>query len=87
MMYKAKITLNLLMDDAAACFVYLKNTCNWKTEIARNTQFIVQTTQISELEAKVSKLLTDRILTGESATPSCGTEAGPVDFDKYIFEL
>ncbi len=28
MMYKAKITLNLLMDDAAAYFVNLKNTCN-----------------------------------------------------------
>ncbi len=86
-MYKAKITLNLLMDDDAAYFVNIKNTCNWKTEIARNTQIIVVTTQIFELEAKASKLLTNRTSTGQSATPSCGTEAGPIDFDKYIFEL
>ncbi len=35
-MSKATITLNLLMDDAAAYFVNLKDTSNWKTEIARN---------------------------------------------------
>ncbi len=56
MMNKAKITLNLLMDDAAAYFVNLKNTGNWKTEIARKTQIIALTVQISELESKVSKL-------------------------------
>jgi hypothetical protein len=55
-MNKAKITLNLLMDDAAAYFVNLKNTGNWKTEISRNTQIIALTMQISELETKVSKL-------------------------------
>jgi hypothetical protein len=58
MMNKVKITSNLLMNDAAAYFVNLKNTCNWKTEITRNTQIIGLTMQISELESKVSKLLT-----------------------------
>ena len=43
MMNKAKITSALLMDDAAAYFVNLKNTGNWKTEISRNTQIIALT--------------------------------------------
>jgi hypothetical protein len=70
MMNKAKITLNSLMDDAAAYFVNLMNTGNWKTEIARNTQIIVLTTQISVLESKVSKLSTNRTSNGQSTTPS-----------------
>ena len=43
MMNKAKISSALLMDDAAAYFVNLKNTGNWKTEISRNTQIIALT--------------------------------------------
>ena len=87
MMSKATITLNLLMDDAAAYFVNLKNIGNWKTEIARNTQIIALTTQISALESKVSKLSTDRTLNGQSATPSGGTGSSAFNSDKYIFEL
>jgi hypothetical protein len=46
--------------------------------------------QISELESKVSKLSTDRTLTGQSVTPSGssgGTGARVFNTDKYIFEL
>ncbi len=60
MINKAKIRSNSLMDDAAAYFVNLKNTGYWRTKIARNTQIIALTTQISDLESKVSKLSTDR---------------------------
>ncbi len=87
MMNKAKITLNSLMDDAAAYFVNLKNTRTWKTEIARNTQIIVSTIQISVLESKVSKVSTARTSNGQSATPSGGTGASTTNSDKYIFEL
>jgi hypothetical protein len=75
------------MDDAVAYFVNLKNTRNWKTEIAMNTQFIALTTQISMLESKVSKLSTDRNLNGQAATPSSGTGASAFNSDKCIFEL
>ncbi len=71
MMNKAKIRLRLLMDDAAAYYVNIKNTGQWKTEISRNTQIIALTTQISELETKVSKLLTIRAPTGQSARVWC----------------
>ena len=54
LMNKAKITLDLLMDDASSYFINLKNTGNWKTEISKNTQIIALTTQISALETKVS---------------------------------
>jgi hypothetical protein len=87
MMNKAKSTSNLLMDDVAAYFVNLKNTSNWKTEIARNAQIIALTTQISELESKVSKLTTDRSLNRQSVTPSGGTGASAFNSDKYVFEL
>jgi hypothetical protein len=87
MMNKAKITLNLLMDDAAAYFANFKNTGNWKTEITRNAQIVALTMQISELESKVSKLSTDRTLNGQSASPSGSTGASAFNSDKYIFEL
>jgi hypothetical protein len=86
-MNEAKITLNSLMDDAAAYFLNLKNTGNWKTEITRNTQIIALTIQISALESKVSKLSTDRTSSEQSATPSGGTGASAFNSDKYIFEL
>ena len=66
MMNKAKITSASLMDDAAAYFVNLKNTGTWKMEISRNTQIIASTTQISELETKVSKLSHVKAPTGPS---------------------
>jgi hypothetical protein len=76
------------MDDAAAYFANLKQTGNWKTEIARNTQIIALTTQISKLESKVSKLSTDiRTSNGQSSIPSGGTGASTFNSDKYIFEL
>ncbi len=75
------------MNDAAAYFVNLKNTGNWRTEIARNTQIIALTMRISELESKVSKLSSDRALNGQSATPSGSTGASTFNSDKYIFEL
>jgi hypothetical protein len=87
MMNKAKITFNSLMDDAAAYFVNLKNTGNWKTEIARNTHIIAFLMQISALESKVSRLSNDRTSNGQSATPSGGTGASTFNSDKYIFEL
>jgi hypothetical protein len=89
MMNKAKFLLQLLMDDAAAYYINLKNTGQWKTEISRNTQIIVLTMQISELETKVSKLLTIRALTGQSA-PSIGgtgTNSGTGTNPVYTFEL
>ncbi len=87
MMNKAKITSNSLMDDAATYFVNLKNTGNWKTDIARNTQIIALTMQISALESKVSKLSTDRTSNGQSATPSGSNGASTFNSDRYIFEL
>ena len=87
MMNKAKITSNSLMDDAATYFVNLKNTGNWKTDIARNTQIIALTMQISALESKVSKLSTDRTSNGQSATSSGGTGASAFNSDTFIFEL
>jgi hypothetical protein len=77
------------MDDkqAAAYFVNLKNTGNWKTEIARNTQIIALTKQIPALESELSKLSIDRISNGQSVTPSGGTGASAFNSDKYIFEL
>jgi hypothetical protein len=89
MMNKAKITLQSLMDDAAAYYVNFKNTGQWKTEISRNTQIIALTMQISELETKVSKLLTIRAPTGQSA-PSSGstrTNGGTGTNPVYTFEL
>jgi hypothetical protein len=82
MMNKAKITSNSLMDDAAANFVNLKNTGNWKTEIARNTQIIASTMQISALEYKVSKISTNKTSNGQSVTPSGGTGASATNSDK-----
>jgi hypothetical protein len=88
MMNKAKIMLDLLMDNAAAYFVNLKNTGNWKTEISRNTQNIALTTQISELETKVSKLSHCKAPTGHSTTPSGSTgTAGDAGTGNYSFEL
>ncbi len=84
MMNKAKITSNSLMDDVAAYFVNLKNTRNWKTEIARITQIIALTMQISAFESKVSKLSTNRTLNGQSATPSGSTGASAFNSDKSI---
>ena len=89
MMNKAKITLALLMDDAAAYFVNLKNTGNWKTEFLKNTQIIALTTQISELEAKVSKLSHIKAPTGPSATPlgtSGGAGTGNCSFELWRLE-
>jgi hypothetical protein len=77
----------LLMDDAAVYFVNLKNTRNWKKEIARTTQIIALTMQISALESKVSKHSPDRISNGQLATPSGGTRASAFNSDKNIFEL
>jgi len=85
MMNKAKITLALLMDDAAAYFVNLKNTGNWKTEISRNTQIIALTTQISELKTEVSKLSHVKAPTGPLTTP-LGTP-GSAETGNYSFEL
>ncbi len=87
-MNKAKITSDLLMDDAAAYFINLKNTGNWKTEISRNTQIIALTMQISELETKVSKLSHFKAPMGHSTTPSGGTgTAGDARTGNYSFEL
>jgi hypothetical protein len=75
MMNKAKITLDLLMDNAAAYFINFKNMGNWKTEISRNTQIIVLTTQISKLETKVSQLSGFRAPMGPSTmTPKAVLE-------------
>jgi hypothetical protein len=89
MMNKAKIMPQLLMDDAAAYYVNLKNTGQWKTEISRNTQIFALTMQISELETKVSKLLTIRAPTGQSAPSSGGTRTngGTGTNPAYTFEL
>ncbi len=89
MMNKTKITLQSLMDDAAAYYVNLKNTGQWKTEISRNTLIISLTTQISELETKVSKLSTVRAPTGQSVTSSggAGTNSGTGTNPVYSFEL
>ena len=85
MMNKAKITLALLMDDAAAYFVNLKNTGNWKTEISRNAQIIALTMQISELETEVSKLSHFKAPTGPLPMP-LGTP-GSAETGNYSFEL
>ena len=88
MMNKAKITSDMLMNNAAAYFVNLKNTGNWKTEISRNTQIIALTTQISELETEVSKLPHFKAPMGHSTTPSGGTgTAGNAGTGNYSFEL
>ncbi len=83
MMNKAKITLDLLMDDAAAYFINLKNMGNWKMEISRNTQIIALTTQISELETKVSQLSCFKAPIG----PSTMTPKGGAGTGNYSFEL
>ncbi len=89
MMNKAKIMLQSLMDNAAVYYINLKNTGQWKTEISRNTQMIALTTQITELETKVSKLLTIRAPTGQSAPSSGGTRTngGTGTNPVYTFEL
>jgi hypothetical protein len=87
-MNKAKITPALLMDDAPAYFVNLKNTSNWRSEMSRNTQIIALTMKISELETKVSKLLHVTAPTGHSTTPSGGAgTAGGAGTGNYAFEL
>jgi hypothetical protein len=88
MMNKAKITSDLLMDDASAYYVNLKNTGNWKTEISRNTQIIALTTQISALETKVTKLSQVKVPTGHSSTPGGDTGTpGGAGTGNYTFEL
>jgi hypothetical protein len=88
MMKKAKITSDLLMDNAAAYFVNLKNTGNWKMEISRTTQIIVLTMKISELETKVSKLSHLKAPRGYSTTPSGSTgTAGNAGTGNYSFKL
>jgi hypothetical protein len=84
MMNKAKITSELLIDDASAYFVSLKNTGAWKTEILRNTQIIELTTKITELENKVTNLLTVKAPTRESVVPNGGTGTGSI---KYVFVM
>ncbi len=55
MMNKSNVTSQILIDDASAYYVNLKNTGAWKVELSKNLQLIVLTTRISELESKISK--------------------------------
>ncbi len=83
-MNKAKIMSQSLFNDAAAYYVNLKNSGAWKTEILRNTQIIALTTEMNELENKVTNLSTVKAPTREPVVPSGGTETGSV---KYVFEM
>jgi hypothetical protein len=47
MMNKSNTTSQILIDDASAYYVNLKNTGAWKVELSKNLQFIALTTQIS----------------------------------------
>ncbi len=58
-MNKSNVTSQILIDEASAYYINLKNTGAWKVELSKNLQLIALTTQISELESKISKLSTD----------------------------
>jgi hypothetical protein len=59
MMNKFNVTSQILIDKASAYYVNLKNTGAWKVKLSKNLQLIALTTQISELESKISKLSTN----------------------------
>ncbi len=56
MMNKSNVTSQILINNASAYYVNLKNTGAWKVELSKNLKLIVLTNQISELESKISKL-------------------------------
>ncbi len=44
------------MEEAATYYLNLKSTGAWKTEISKHLQIIALTTQIAEMESKISNL-------------------------------
>ena len=81
MMSKKAITSQSLIDDASAYYVNLKNTGAWKVELSKNSQLIALTTQVSELENKLSKLNT------ASGSSKQNEQAPAQGNNKYVFEL
>ncbi len=81
MMNKSNISSQGLIDDASTYYVNLKNLGAWKVNLSKNLQLIALTTQISELENKVSKLSTDSGYSKQNEeAPVCGN-------NKYISKL
>ncbi len=81
MMNKSNVTSQILIDNASAYYVNLKNTGAWKVELSKKLQLIALTTQISELESRISKLSIN------SGSSKQNEEAPAHDSNKYIFEL
>ncbi len=81
MMNKSNVTSQILIDDASAYYVNLENTGAWKVELSKNLQLIALTTQISELESKISKLSIN------SGSSKQNEETPARDSNKFIFEL
>jgi hypothetical protein len=81
MMNKSNVMSQILTDEAFAYYVNLKNTGAWKVELSKNLQLIALTTQISELESKISKLSTN------SGSSKQNEEAPACDNNNYTFEL
>ena len=81
MMNKSNVMSQILINNASAYYVNLKNTAAWKVELSKNLQLIALTTQISELESKISKLSIN------SGSSKQNEEAPARDSNKYIFKL
>jgi hypothetical protein len=81
MMNKSIVTLQALMDDAAAYYINLKNTGAWKMEMSRNSQINALTTQLTELKTELGKLSASK---GTPKLDEGKPTGGPA---RYSFEL
>ena len=79
-MNKLNVMSQTLINDASAYYINLKNTGAWKVELSKNLQLIALTTQISELESKISKLSTN------SGSSKQNKEAPARGNNNYVFE-
>jgi hypothetical protein len=92
MMNKTKTTSAKLMEEAATYYLNLKLTGAWKTEISKHSQIIALTTQIAEMESKISnraiaKTVTANKDTGKSDGGPGAGQPGGAGGGRYVFEL
>ena len=80
MMNKKLVTLQALVDDAAAYYINLKNTGVWKMEMSCNSQIIALTTQLTELKMEIGKLSASK---GTPKLDQGKPTGGPA---KYVFK-
>ncbi len=91
-MNNTKTTSAKLMEEAATYYLNLKLTGAWKTEISKHLQIIALTTQIAEMESKISNLAIAK--TGAANRDTGKSDGGPgagqpggAGGGRYVFQL